>query len=128
MQGKPRCRVLLVEDEVMIAMMVEDMILELGMEVVGPAPNMKEALSLAKTTEFDVAILDVNVGGEVVFPVADLLRERGIPITFATGYGVSGLPSRYSDCASLPKPFTISSLAAALDVALADQPCHTEAA
>ena len=90
-----RSRVLLVEDEAMIAMLVEEMVLDFGSEVVGPAAKMEEALRLASDASLDAAILDVNVGGAVVYPVADLLRARGVPIIFATGYGAGELPSRF---------------------------------
>ena len=68
-------------------MLVEEMVLDFGSEVVGPAAKMEEALRLASDASLDAAILDVNVGGAVVYPVADLLRARGVPIIFATGYG-----------------------------------------
>ena len=89
MTDKPRCRILVVEDEAMIAMLVEEMVLDFGSEVVGPAAKMGEALRLASDASLDAAILDVNVGGAVVYPVADLLRGRGVPIIFATGYGAA---------------------------------------
>src|SRR5215203_4470513 len=75
-----RCRILVVEDEAIIAMLVEEMVLDFGSEVVGPAARMEEALRLASDASLDAAILDVNVGGAVVYPVADLLRARGVPI------------------------------------------------
>ena len=75
-----------------------------------------------------VAILDVNVGGAAVFPVADLLRTRGVPVIFATGYGTSGLPARFENDPKLPKPFSYEELAKALRTVLTDQPCHSEAA
>src|SRR3954466_11981632 len=80
MTDKPRCRILVVEDEAMIAMLVEEMVLDFGSEVVRPAAKMEEALRLASDASLDAAILDVNVGGAVVYPVADLLRARGVPI------------------------------------------------
>jgi hypothetical protein len=70
----------------------------------------------------------VNVGGAVVYPVADLLRGRGVPIIFATGYGASELPSRFQKDTALSKPFSYEELAGALRAVLANQPCHTEAA
>src|SRR5215207_3626023 len=76
MTDKRRCRILVVEDEAMIAMLVEEMVLDFGSEVVGPAAKMEEALRLASDASLDAAILDVNVGGAVVYPVADLLRAR----------------------------------------------------
>ena len=127
MGEKPRCRVLVVEDEAMIAMLVEDMVLDFGSEVVGPVANMNDASNLARSAELDAAILDINVGGSVIFPVADILSERGIPLIFATGYGSRGLPPRFQNSPTLPKPFSYESLEAALRSALAGQPCHTEA-
>lgn len=112
----------------MIAMLVEDMILDFGSEVVGPAAKMEEALDFAQHAELDAAILDIKVGGAVVFPVADVLRERGIPIIFASGYGPKGLPPRFLGSPTIPKPFSYQTLSDALRGALAGQPCHTEAA
>ncbi|WP_048707809.1 response regulator [Microvirga massiliensis] len=127
MSRKPRCRVLVVEDEAVIAMLFEDMVLEFGSEVVGPVAKIKDALDLAHT-ELDAAILDINLGGAVIFPVADVLSERGIPFIFATGYGATSLPLRFRDRPALQKPFDFESLAKALRKILASQPCHTEAA
>jgi CheY-like chemotaxis protein len=128
MADRPRCRILVVEDEAMIAMLVEDMVLDFGSEVVGPVGRMEEALRLASHAALDAAILDVNVGGTVVFPVADVLRGRGIPIIFATGYGSGGLPTRFRNDPTLAKPFSYEALAEALRTVLANQPCHVEAA
>jgi DNA-binding response OmpR family regulator len=128
MSDRPRCRILVVEDEAMIAMLVEDMVLDFGSEVVGPAAKMEEALRLASHALLDAAILDVNVGGAVVFPVADVLRSRGVPIIFATGYGSSKLPTRFQNDPALAKPFSYEALAGALRTVLANQPCHVEAA
>ena len=90
MSDKPRCRILVVEDEAIIAILVEDMVLDFGSEVVGPAAKMDEALRLAAQADLDAAILDVNVGGAVVFPVADVLRSRGLPIILRPGKGQVG--------------------------------------
>jgi DNA-binding response OmpR family regulator len=128
MGEKSRCRVLVVEDEAMIAMLVEDMVLDFGSEVVGPVANLNDAINLARSAELDAAILDINVGGSVIFPVADILTERGISLIFATGYGSKGLPPRFQNSPTLPKPFSYQSLAAALRAALKDQPCHAKAA
>lgn len=128
MPAQSRCRVLVVEDESIIAMLVEDMVEDFGSEVVGPATTIDKALSLARNADLNAAILDINVGGSVIFPVADVLRARGIPVIFSTGYGANGLPPRFLDCATLRKPFTDEALRDALRHALADQPCHTEAA
>ena len=82
-----------------------EMVLDFGSEVVGPAAKMDEALRLASQAPLDAAILDVNVGGVVVVPVADVLQQRGIPIIFATGYGEGMPPSRFAHHPTLSKPF-----------------------
>jgi DNA-binding response OmpR family regulator len=127
-EGVARCRILVVEDEAMIAMLVEDMVLDFGSEVVGPAGKMDEALRLASHAPLDAAILDVNVGGAVVFPVADVLQDRGIPFIFASGYGSGGLPPRFRNRPALAKPFSYQELAEVLRAVLAEQPCHMEQA
>jgi CheY-like chemotaxis protein len=98
-------RVLVVEDEAMVAMLVEDMLTELGHSVVGPAMRLDRALPLAREAEFDFAILDVNLGGQLSYPVAEVLRARGIPFIFATGYGRNGVEDAYRDTITLMKPF-----------------------
>jgi CheY-like chemotaxis protein len=110
--------VFLVEDEVMIRMMVADMLEELGYRVVAEAGDIGEAIKLAKSAEFDLAILDVNVNGKVISPVADLLASRNRPFIFATGYGSSGLPAEYRDRPALQKPFQIETLARIIEQAL----------
>ena len=114
----PRGSVFLVEDEVMIRMMVADMLEELGYRVVAEAGEINEAIRLAQCTEFDLAILDVNVNGKVISPVADLIDSRSIPFIFATGYGSSGLPEEYRDRPALQKPFQVETLGRMIEVAL----------
>lgn len=112
-------RVLVVEDETMIAMLVEDMLDELGCAVVGPAHALDVALALAKTeTDLDAALLDVNLAGQSVFPVADALRAKGVPAVFSTGYGEVGLKGHYRDAPVLQKPFRAGDLERALTAAL----------
>lgn len=98
-------KVLLVEDEMLIAMHVEDMLIELGFEIVGPAMRLEQALEIARDGSFDLAVLDVNLANERSFPVADVLRERKIPFLFATGYGLAGLTDDYKGTITLRKPF-----------------------
>jgi DNA-binding response OmpR family regulator len=74
-------RVLVVEDEMMVSMLIEDMLEDLGCTVVGPAARLDEALALARDTEIDCAVLDVNLGGQPIFPLADYLREKGAPFS-----------------------------------------------
>jgi CheY-like chemotaxis protein len=88
-----RKRVLVVEDEMTIALLIEDMLTDLGHEVVGLAMRLPQAMELAATAIVDLAILDVNLDGRMSFPVADLLSARGVPFVFATGYGSAGSKS-----------------------------------
>ncbi|WP_322517112.1 response regulator [Rhodopseudomonas palustris] len=115
---KPARTVFLVEDEAMIRMMVVDMLEELGFSVAAETGEINEAVKLAGTTEFDVAILDVNVNGKVISPVADVLKARNRPFIFATGYGTQGVPEDYRDRPALQKPFQIESLKQLLDTTL----------
>lgn len=110
--------VFLVEDEVMIRMMVADMLEELGYRVAAEAGEINEAVQLAQTTDFDFAILDVNVNGKVISPVADLIKAKGRPFIFATGYGSSGLPEQYRDRPALQKPFQLEALGRTIETAL----------
>jgi CheY-like chemotaxis protein len=114
----PRGLVFLVEDEVMIRMMVADMLNELGYTVAAEAGEIGEAIRLAQSTYFDFAILDVNVNGKVISPVADLLKASGRPFIFATGYGSSGLPEEYRDRPALQKPFQLETLGKMIDTTL----------
>ena len=110
--------VFLVEDEVMIRMMVADMLEELGYSIAAESGEIGDALKLAQSVEFDLAILDVNVNGKVISPVADLIAARNRPFIFATGYGSSGLPEEYRDRPALQKPFQIETLGRAIEHAL----------
>ena len=89
----------------MVAMLVEDMLTDLGHEVVGPAMRLEQAMPLAREAEIDFAVLDINLEGEPSFPVADILTARGIPFVFATGYGSKGLNDAYRGAVTLKKPF-----------------------
>ena len=107
-------RVLVVEDEMMVSMLIEDMLTDLGCSVVGPASRLDEAVELAKTSDLDCAVLDVNLGGQPIFPLADLLRERGKPFAFATGYGDAGIRDIDKGTPVLQKPFREGDLARVL--------------
>lgn len=95
---------LIVEDEFMIADDLMHMLESLGSQVVGPAPTVGEALALIDGAEIELAILDVNLGGEKAFPIADALKARDIPFVFATGYDRSALPAEYADTPRCEKP------------------------
>src|SRR3954449_9344431 len=96
-------RVLVIEDEALVAMLIEDMILDSGDEMVGSACRLSDALVLAQEAQADVALLDINLGGALAYPVADVLRQRGVPIVFTSGYGSAGLIERFQDCPILGK-------------------------
>lgn len=107
-------RAFLVEDEGVVALLIESMLNELGYQVVGPVPRLAKALDLARAEQFDIAVLDVNLNGTNSFPIADVLIDRGVPFVFATGYGAPGIPPYLSDRAILQKPFKTLQLAAAI--------------
>jgi len=98
-------RVLVVEDEMLIGMLLEDMLTDLGHEVAAILPRLKEAMAAVDRETYDLAILDVHLHGESAFPVAEALIAKGIPFVFATGYGERGLPENYRGRPVLQKPF-----------------------
>lgn len=113
--------VFVVEDETLVALNLEDILLELGCQVVGPAMRIDRAEGMIEeAAAADVAILDVNVAGTMVFPFARKLAERGTPMVFATGYGRSGLPADFSERPILQKPYTTADVKAGLARALAE--------
>ncbi|PZM14645.1 response regulator [Rhizobium tubonense] len=111
-------RILIVEDEALVAMLLEDLLTEMGHEVVGPAFRIDEALKLARQAELDIAILDVNLSGNQSFPVADILRQRNIPFMFATGYGAEGFRDGYRNEVTLRKPYELGDLERAIATVL----------
>jgi CheY-like chemotaxis protein len=98
-------RVLIVEDQMIIAMEIEDVLRALGCIVVGPVGTVDAAILLAHTEMLDAAVLDVSLDGEKVFPVADALQARGVPFAFSTGYGEAALPEMWRASPRLTKPF-----------------------
>ena len=110
-------RILVVEDELMIRMLLQDMLADLGHTLAGEAGGIEEALKLAKQSEFDVAILDVNLNGQPISPVVEVLIARGLPFVFATGYGQRGVPEPYRTTPTLQKPFQVNALAKAIEAA-----------
>ena len=117
-----------VEDEALVAMLIEDMIHDSGDEMVGSACRLSDALVLAQETQADVALLDINLGGALAYPVADVLRERGMPIVFTSGYGSAGLIERIQDCPMLDKPFDQPSLEHAIHAILRSNACSSDLA
>jgi len=107
-------RLLVVEDEYLIAMLLEDMLVELGCEVSGIAANSAQALELLETTAIDAAVLDVNLDGSDSFGIAAALKEREKPFIFATGYGESRIAPEFAGTPVLQKPYRVEELARAL--------------
>jgi CheY-like chemotaxis protein len=119
-------QVLIVEDETLVAMLLEDMIADLGGTVAGTASRVRHALEILgdPARPIDLAVLDVNLGGEDAFPIAAALAERGVPFAFSTGYGSGGLPESWRTRPVLQKPFTEEQVRAVLSRALAEgAPC-----
>ena len=96
-------RILLVEDESMVSMLIEDTLVDMGCVVVALASRFDDGLSKAQTLAFDVAILDVNLAGERSFGIADALRMRKLPFVFATGYGTTSIPQPLARCSDPAK-------------------------
>ncbi len=109
-----RKRVLVVEDEMVVAMLVEDMLAELGYEVASVVSRVDDAMKLVDSGNFDIAVLDVHLNGRAVFPFADALAKRKIPYMFATGYGERGIPPEHAQRPILQKPFRSEDLKRAL--------------
>jgi CheY-like chemotaxis protein len=114
-------RILVVEDEAIVAMLLEDMLAELGYEVVGPVTRLDRALVLARDAPIDAAVLDVNLNGRDTYAVADALSARAIPFVFATGYGAKELAERFRGTPITQKPFHRDDLERALRVARSAQ-------
>jgi CheY-like chemotaxis protein len=113
--GAAKHRVLVVEDEMLLGILLEGMLTELGHEVAAIAARVSNALTAVESETFDLAILDVRLQGESIAPVADALAAKGLPFMFATGYGRNGLPEAYRSKLVLQKPFSRSDLQLALD-------------
>ncbi len=111
--------ILIVEDEPLIAMMLEDFLNSLGHEVRGTCDTVQCALEEAEKGGFDLAILDVNLKGESVWPVATKLREKKIPFVIATGGHVDPPPPEFNDAPLIEKPYTVDRVTPAIDAALA---------
>ncbi|UIK08861.1 response regulator [Neorhizobium galegae] len=113
-------RLLIVEDEMMLLMLLEDILTDLGCRSVSIAATVKQALALIDSQPFDVAILDVNLNGEKSFPIAEALAARHVPYIFATGYGIDAFPENYRDRPLLPKPYSFADVGNSLARLLSD--------
>jgi CheY-like chemotaxis protein len=113
-------KVLVIEDEPLLLMAVSDMLVELGHDVADMATSLKPALLAANSQAFDVAVLDVNLGGDRIDAVATVLNDRRIPFVFTTGYDVKALPAGFQERPYLTKPFQIEQLSQALHAACRD--------
>ena len=107
-------RILVVEDEMTVAMLIEDMVNELSFEIAAVVPRLEDAMRLVDSDDFDVAMLDVHLNGKTVFPFAAELDKRHIPYLFATAYGGRGIPAEFQDHLVLEKPFGPLELSRAL--------------
>jgi len=107
-------RILVVEDEALVAMLVEDALVEAGYEVIGPARSVAQAMKLLEGETPAAAVLDLNLAGETSTPVADALARRGVPFVVATGYGVAGVPAAHRAAPVLPKPYDPADLTATI--------------
>jgi PAS domain S-box-containing protein len=107
-RGQPR--VLLVEDEALVALMIQETLAEFGFDVIGPVGTVSEALAAARQQRIDAAVLDINLGDELVYTVAEILVQRGVPFVFVTGYDADAIDSRFSGIPVLQKPIERESL------------------
>ncbi|BCJ89767.1 response regulator [Terrihabitans soli] len=107
-------RVLLVEDETLVSMLMEDILMDFGCILVGTAARLEDALARAREAAIDIALLDVNLAGKRSFPVADILAERGIPFLFVSGYGEQALEAPHQNRPVIQKPFSPESIGEAI--------------
>ncbi|MGZ3409959.1 MAG: response regulator [Xanthobacteraceae bacterium] len=114
-RGSGGRRVLVVEDEALVSMLLEEMLADIGYDVVGAVGQLDEAMRLAKEIDCDLVVLDVNLDGRQTYGIAETLTARCIPFIFATGYGMQGLKSPWSNVPTLQKPFQIRDLENAIE-------------
>lgn len=117
--ARGRLRILIVEDEALVAMLIEDVLSDLGHEIAGVAGRLDVALKLAAEAQIDFAIVDLNLNGARTYAIAEVLRGRAVPFIFATGYGAAGVEAGWENVRVLPKPFEPHQLSAAIEAARA---------
>ena len=122
MAGTAPRRVLIIEDEMLIALMLQDMVSDAGFVVDGIATSLLAGIEHARTADVHLAILDINLNGEESYPIADILRARGVRMIFSTGYGAASLKPEYDLVPTLMKPYEQANLAAAIEAAFANPP------
>jgi DNA-binding response OmpR family regulator len=115
-------RVLIIEDEMLIALMLQDMVSDAGFAVEGIATSLMAGIDLARTADAHLAILDINLNGQEAYPIADILRARGVRLIFSTGYGAASLKQEYAFVPKLVKPYEQANLAAAIQAAFSRPP------
>jgi DNA-binding response OmpR family regulator len=115
-------RVMVVEDELLIAMLIEDTLLDQGCVIVGPYTSVNEAALAAQNAAVDLALLDVNLRGEKIYPVAEILSARGIPFLLLSGYGGDAVPADRPDWQAVSKPFVVTELVAKVAALLGRRP------
>jgi two-component system, response regulator PdtaR len=103
-------RILIAEDEFLVAILLEQDVTEAGYRVVGPFTRFPEALDAVRRGGFDLALLDINMNGQMAYPLADELLTRGVPFIFLSGYGAQDLPERFRGCSRIAKPYDASTL------------------
>jgi CheY-like chemotaxis protein len=121
-------RILLVEDEIFVVWLLEDMLTDLGCAIVGPASSVNQALAMIDAEAIDAAVLDVNLNGQMSYPIADALAARGVPFVFSTGYDKDTLLDRYRTFPGLQKPIQRSELSDTLAKLLTPKQSNVEAA
>jgi DNA-binding NtrC family response regulator len=119
--GDGQRRVLIIEDEMMVAMMIEDVLTDNGFVISALATDIDQAMGLIRAGNFDAAVLDLNLGGAQTFPLADELMKRAQPFIFSTGYGAAGVGPAYQSISVVQKPFEEQDLVTALNEAMAER-------
>ena len=111
-------RTLVVEDEFLIRLAIVDMLTGMGIRRISATGSLEEAIEWSRTREFDLAVLDVNLGGKTVYPAAEILRDRNVPLFFTTGYGIDGILEQWRSTPIVHKPYEANALKSAIDAVI----------